>query len=191
MKKILQLLLFSLLITLSVFFYTYYLKENEQSVKNKKKIENEILVQNQNNLIKNLSYEVKFDNNTEYKITSELSELVYENDTEIVKMQKVSAEFVDRGKLPLIIKSENANYNNMNYNTNFYDNVTITYDNNIINSNKLDLNFTENIVNIYDNVVYESLNGLVKTDNIKIDLITRKVNIFMNDTKKKVKLISK
>ena len=79
----------------------------------------------------------------------------------------------------------------MNYNTNFYDNVTITYDNNIINSNKLDLNFTENIVNIYDNVVYESLNGLVKTDNIKIDLITRKVNIFMNDTKKKVKLISK
>ena len=31
-----------------------------------KKIENEILVQNQNNLIKNLSYEVKFDNNTEY-----------------------------------------------------------------------------------------------------------------------------
>ena len=59
-----------------------------------------------------------------------------------------------------------------------------------MNSNK-DLNFTENIVNIYDNVVYESLNGLVKTDNIKIDLITRKVNIFMNDTKKKVKLISK
>ena len=43
----------------------------------------------------------------------ELSELVYENDTEIVKMQKVSAEFVDRGKVPLIIKSENANYNNM------------------------------------------------------------------------------
>ena len=191
MKKILQLLLFGLLIILSVFFYNYYLKENEQIVKNTKEIESEILIQNQNNLIKNLSYEVKLDNNTQYKITSELSELIYENGIEIVKMQKVSAEFIDRGKLPLIIKSENANYNNMNYNTNFYDQVIITYDNNIISSNKLDLDFTENIVTIYDNVVYEGLNSSVKTDNIKINLITRKINIFMNDTKKKVKLISK
>tara|TARA_Y100000591_G_C21787789_1_gene674811 strand:+ start:171 stop:746 length:576 start_codon:yes stop_codon:yes gene_type:complete len=191
MKKILQLLLFGLLIILSVFFYIYYLKENEQIVKNTKEIESEILIQNQNNLIKNLSYEVKLDNNTQYKITSELSELIYENGIEIVKMQKVSAEFIDRGKLPLIIKSENANYNNMNYNTNFYDQVIITYDNNIISSNKLDLDFTENIVTIYDNVVYEGLNSSVKTDNIKINLITRKINIFMNDTKKKVKLISK
>ena len=190
MKKIIQLLLSSLLIIFSIFFYTIYLKEDKQIVK-KKEIKNESLIQNQNNLIKNLSYEVKFDNNAQYLITSELSELVYENDIEIVKMQKVFAKFVNKDNLVLTIKSENANYNNINYNTSFYNEVVITYDNNIVNSNKLDLNFTENIVTIYDNVVYEGLNGLVKTDNIKIDLNTRKVNIFMNDKQKKVKLISK
>ena len=191
MKIIIQLLLSALLIIFSIFFYTNYLKEEKLIVKKEKEIKNENLNQSQNNLIKNLSYEVKFDNNAQYLITSELSELIYENDTEIVKMQKVFAKFIDKSNLPITIKSENANYNNMNYNTSFYDKVIITFDNNVVNSNKLDLNFTKNIVTIYDNVVYEGLNGLVKTDNIKIDLNTRKVNIFMNDKQKKVKLISK
>ena len=106
-------------------------------------------------------------------------------------MQKVTAKFIDQNNLPLIISSINANYNNSNYNTKFSDKVTINYDNNVINSDNLDLNFTENIVTIYNNVVYEGLNGLAKTDNVKIDLITKKTNIFMNDKKKKVELLSK
>ena len=106
-------------------------------------------------------------------------------------MQKVTAQFIDQNNLPLIIKSDYANYNNSNYNTKFYNNVSINYDDNSINSKNLDLNFSENIAKIYNNVVYEGLNSLAKTDNIKIDLITKKVNIFMNDEKKKVELISK
>ena len=191
MRKILQLSLLSLLILISYFFYTYFLKINEKSNIVKKQLNNETLSESQNNLIKNLRYQVKFDNNTEYIITAELSELTYENDTEVVKMQKVRAEFIDRGNLPLVIISDYANYNNTNYNTQFYDNISIKYDNNLINSENLDLNFTENIAKIYNNVVYEGLNSLAKTDNIKINLLTKKVNIFMNDEKKKVELISK
>ena len=192
MKKILQLSLLGLLILTSYIFYLYFLKINEPSIsKNKSKIKNETLSDTQNNLIKNLKYEVKFDNETEYIITSELSELIYEDDIEIVKMQKVTAKFTDQSNLPLIVVSDYANYNNSNYNTKFYNNVVIKYDNNTINSENLDLNFTENIDKIYNNVVYDGLNGLAKTDNIKINLITKKVNIFMNDTKEKVELISK
>ena len=191
MRKILQLSLLSLLILISYFFYTYFLKINEKSNIVKKQLNNETLSESQNNLIKNLRYQVKFDNNTEYIITAELSELTYENDTEVVKMQKVRAEFIDRGNLPLVIISDYANYNNNNYNTEFYDNISIKYDNNLINSDNLDLNFAENIAKIYNNVVYEGLNSLAKTDNIKINLLTKKVNIFMNDEKKKVELISK
>ena len=191
MRKILQFSLLSLLILISYFFYIYFLKINEKSNIVKKQISDETLSENQNNLIKNLKYQVKFDDNTEYIITAELSELTYENDTEIVKMQKVRAEFVDQGNLPLVIISDYANYNNTNYNTQFYDNISIKYDNNFINSENLDLNFAEKIAKIYNNVVYEGLNGLAKTDNIKINLLTKKVNVFMNDTKKKVELISK
>ena len=192
MKKILQLSLFSFLVLASYFFYVNFLKINEQSnIKNKMGIKNDNLSETQNNLIKNLEYKVKFDNKTQYIITADLSEIIYEDDIEIIKMQKVTAQFIDQNNFPLIVKSDYANYNNSNYNTKFYNNVMIKYDNNSINSNNLDLNFTENIAKIYNNVVYDGLNGLAKTDNIKINLITKKVNIFMNDSKKKVELISK
>ena len=191
MKKILQLSLFSILILISYFFYIYFLKTNEESNIIKREKNTTTISTSQNNLIKNLKYQVKFDNNTQYIITADLSEIVYENNTEIVKMQKVTAQFIDQNNLPLIIKSDYANYNNSNYNTKFYNNISINYDDNSINSKNLDLNFSENIAKIYNNVVYEGLNSLAKTDNIKIDLITKKVNIFMNDEKKKVELISK
>lgn len=191
MKKILQLSLFSILILISYFFYIYFLKTNEESNIIKREKNTTTISTSQNNLIKNLKYQVKFDNNTQYIITADLSEIVYENNTEIVKMQKVTAQFIDQNNLPLIIKSDYANYNNSNYNTKFNNNVSINYDDNSINSKNLDLNFSENIAKIYNNVVYEGLNSLAKTDNIKIDLITKKVNIFMNDEKKKVELISK
>ena len=144
MRKILQFSLLSLLILISYFLYLF-LKINEKSNIVKKQISDETLSEGQNNLIKNLKYQVKFDDNTEYIITAELSELTYENDTEVVKMQKVRAEFVDQGNLPLVIISDYANYNNTNYNTQFYDNISIKYDNNFINSENLDLNFAEKI----------------------------------------------
>ena len=191
MKKALQLFLICLLISLSVIFYMYYINSNKIIEESKKEIQNEILDKNQNNLIRNLIYEVKFDNNTQYIISAELSELVYENDIEIVKMQKVNAKFVDENNKPLIITSKNAIYNNSNYNTEFSRDVMISYENNTVNSGNLDLNFVENLITIYNNVVYEGSNGLAKTDNIKINLITKQINIFMNDAEEKVELISK
>ena len=191
MKKALQLFLICLLISLSVIFYMYYINSNKIIEESKKEIQNEILDKNQNNLIRNLIYEVKFDNNTQYIISAELSELVYENDIEIVKMQKVNAKFVDENNMPLIITSKNAIYNNSNYNTEFSKDVMISYENNTVNSGNLDLNFVENLITIYNNVVYEGSNGLAKTDNIKINLITKQINIFMNDAEEKVELISK
>ena len=191
MKKISQLLLIFFLVLISIFFYLYYFENTEQVNKSNNKIKNEILSENQNNLIKNLKYQVKFDNNSQYLISADLSELIYEDNVEIVKMQKVEANFINEENLPLKITSDKANYNNSNYNTEFSQNIVIQYEDNVIKSENLDLNFTENIVIIYNNVVYEGLDGLAKTDNIKIDLITKKINIFMNEKKKKIKLITK
>ena len=191
MKKISQLLLIFFLVLISIFFYLYYFKNTEQVNKSNNKIENEILSENQNNLIKNLEYQVKFDNNSQYLISADLSELIYEDNVEIVKMQKVEANFINEENLPLKITSDKANYNNSNYNTEFSQNIVIQYEDNLIKSENLDLNFTENIVIIYNNVVYEGLNGLAKTDNIKIDLNNKKINIFMNEKKNKIELISK
>ena len=191
MKSVYQLLLISLLILISIFFYKYYFKTYEQVNEVKNEIINENLEENQNNLIKNLSYKARFDDNKQYIITAETSELIYENDIEIVKMQKVTAKFIDEKNSPLVIISEYAKYNNSNYNTEFSGNILIKYKDNTIKSDNLDLDFVKNIATVYNNVEFDGSVGFAKTDNIKIDLISKKINIFMNNSINKVKIIPK
>ena len=191
MKKFIQLFLFSILILISIYFYRNYFKPIPQSEEIVQIEENDSLTESESNLIKNLKYNVKFDDNSQYSITSEISELTYENGIEIVKMQKTTAIFIDENNIPLIIRSDYATYNNQNYNSSFSQNVTVEYVNHLVKSENLDLNFIENIITIYNNVVYEGMEGIIKTDNAKIDLITKNVEIFMNNSQSKVKVISK
>jgi lipopolysaccharide assembly outer membrane protein LptD (OstA) len=196
MKKFAQLILILLIVVISVFFYNKYFRVNVVS-EIESKIEpivetneenNSIGVKN--NLIKNLKYDVNLENNTKYNISSDLSEIIYIENIEYVRMQNVIAVFIDKNNIPIIIKAKKALFNNSTYNTKFDQNVEITYLDNLINSDELDLNFNENIASIYNNVVYEGNHGRIKTDNIVINLITKKIDIFMNNKKNKVKIIS-
>ena len=191
MKKLIQLFIFLLLILLSFLFYFNFLKTNKTSVLKKIELkENSSLLESDNNLIKNLEYNVTFNDDTKYTITAELSELKYEGD-EIVEMQFVTAIYNDKEGIPLIITSKNATYNNSNYNTEFFNNVKVIYLTNVILSEKLDINFNENIIKIYENVVYEGLKGTIKADNVKLNLITKNMEIFMEDNDKKIEISSK
>ena len=196
MKKFAQLILILLIVVISVFFYNKYFRVNVVS-----EIESKIepivetneendSIEVKNNLIKNLKYDVNLENNTKYNISSDLSEIIYIENIEYVRMQNVIAVFIDKNNIPIIIKAKKALFNNSTYNTQFDQNVEITYLDNLINSDELDLNFNENIASIYNNVVYEGNHGRIKTDNIVINLITKKIDIFMNNKKNKVKIIS-
>ena len=191
MKRIIQLILFFIIILTSLIFYQTYLKEIKKTSIIIDKTQNKIVEENQNNLIQNLKYEVRLDQNNQYIITSDLSEITYENDIEIVKMQKVTAIFIDGKNIPLTITSDKAIYNNSNYNTNFSDNIQVEYLNNVIISDKMDLDFKNNVINIFGNVQYDGIQGSVKTDNIKINLITKKIDIYMNKYNKNVEVITK
>lgn len=191
MKKIvIQIILFFLILLICFFFYKKYFTTKENIVKDisKDQIEN---TENPNNLIKNLKYDVKFENRTQYTITSNLSEITYQDGEEIVLMQTVKAIFKDKDGSILEIISDKAEFNNSTYNTNFNKNVKITYLDNSIQSEKLLLNFEENVVTISDNIIYEGIQGLMKTDNIKIDLISKSVEVFMNNKTDKVEITSK
>ena len=192
-KKVVQLFLFFLLIVTGFIFYQTYFSDkknkeiNLKSQRDAKIVDNENL-DKQNNLIKNLKYSVNLDNNREYVIKAELSELKYENNIEIVRMQKVFGVFIDNTNSPINISSNYAIYNRTSSNTLFEDRVKIEYIDNVITSDKLDLNFEKNVVTIYDNVVYEGLEGSVIADNITIDLIDKEIEFYMHDKSNKVKI---
>tara|TARA_B110001452_G_C15124444_1_gene391877 strand:+ start:262 stop:837 length:576 start_codon:yes stop_codon:yes gene_type:complete len=191
MKKVIKLILFLLIIIISIIFYKVYFIENkileiESNVSEEQKVTNP-----ENNLIKNLKYEVKLDDQNQYIITSDFSEISYRNDVELVKMQKVKAMLINQKNIPLIITSEHATYNNFNYNTQFNQNVRIKYLNNIILSDKMDFDLNNNLITIYQNVKYDGIKGNIIADNIKIDLITKKIEIYMSNVNDNVEVTTK
>ena len=191
MKKAIQLILFSFLVIISIIFYKIYFKENEKLKVDINVQEEKLNTNSENNLIQNLKYEVKLGEDNQYIITSDLSEITYENSVEIVKMQKVVAIFIDKTNIPLIVVSDQAIYNNLNYNTKFNQNVRIEYLDNVILSDYMDLNFKDNLITINENVKYSGIQGTIIADNIKIDLITKKIEIYMDDTNDNVEIATK
>ena len=192
MKKFAQLILILLIVVISVFFYNKYFRVNVVS-EIESKIEPIVETNEENNsigaknnLIKNLKYDVVLNNNSQYSITSDLSEIMYIDNIELVSMTNVTAKFIDKDNSILTIISDKGIFNNSSYNTKFEDNVKILYLGHIIYSEKLDLNFDENIATIYENVIYQGYQGKIKTDNAIINLITKNVELFMNSPEEKM-----
>ena len=188
MKKITQLILFIFVIFALFLFNKIYLSKDDKIITQLVVPDDQLAQQSKNNLIKNLKYVVNLDQNNQYIITSDLSELINDNNNELVKMQNVKAIIIDKNKDSFIIKSDIADYNNSNYSTKFRNNVSIEYMNNRIFSDKLDLNFKNNEAKIFDNVKYEGLYGTITSDNILINLISKKVDLYMNNENDKVQL---
>ena len=58
-------------------------------------------------------------------------------------------------------------------------------------SDKMDLDFKNNVIIIFENVQYDGIQGSIKTDNVKIDLITKKIDIYMDKYNDNVEVITK
>ena len=89
---------------------------------------------------------------------------------------------------PIIIKSNYAKYNKINYETNFEEDVLLTYQTHRITSQNLDLSFENNLATIYNKIVYDNNNVKISADILEIDLITKNSKIFMNNEYKKIKI---
>ena len=190
-KKYIQFILIILTFSIGYLSFKYFLNPKVKTNEVSKVDENQIVDEIQNNLVKNLNYDVKFNNKSRYNITAELSELTYENGVEIVLMQKVKALVVDKNGTELKITSDYAIFNNATYDTDFSEFVNIKYLDHLINSNKLNLDFANNIAKISENLVYEGSQGVLTADNMIINLITKNVEIFMNSPKKNVEILTK
>ena len=190
MKKIIQIILILLiLISIIVFKNLYFINNKNNTVSELKIPEDKIVQLTNNDVIKNLEYQINIDEDNRYIISSEITELIESNDNEILQMTKVKAIILDKDNKPITIKSDNAIYNNRNHNTIFRKNVSIQYMENKIYSDKLDLNFKDKIVRIFDNVNYIGKNGLIYSDNIMLNLITKKVDIYMHNKIDNVRII--
>jgi len=182
MSRVIKIVLFSLMILLLIIFYKIYLEEKNlivQDINTNPTIQKETL---KDNLIHKLTYSVNLGQDNEYIINSELSEITYNNDTtEIVNMRGVTATIIDKNQLPIMIKSDLAEYDNSDYGTLFKKNVRINYLNHEISSNEMQLDFKNKLIKIYDKVQYNGSLGQMFTSNIDIDINNNKIEIYMDN----------
>ena len=201
-KIIVQILLIITAITIlsATFYYYFYdnaIKNNIQQSSSSKKelkinnsVENLSEVEDSNsNLLNNISYENFDAEGNKYQISASTGELK-NLDSNIIYMTNVVALIYLKNLDTLKIVSDNAIFNNINFNSNFYNNVELSYLDHQLNSEKLDLKFDENLIVLKEKVLYQSLDTKLFADAIVIDLITKNSKIFMNDSEKKIKILN-
>ena len=201
-KKVsIQIILLLLIIFLIFFAYKTYFKSKENvniEKINKSELEttnnsNDIKldkIDEDSNLIKNLKYISKDVLGNKYIITSKYSEINLEN-ANMINMIDVNAKITMLNKEPIFVTSKYATYNNVNYETIFFDEVEINYLDNIINSEKFNISIADNFAKVSEDVIYQNQGVMLEADTIEIDLITKNSKIFMNDKNKKIKIINK
>jgi len=198
-KSFIQLILFSIIILSSFIVYQYFFKDNK-SVKIIDSQPNEIQSQNSqimqskiidtDNIIEKLEYKSIDAYGNEYVIKSSKAESQVD-DTNNVKLFKVSATIYSPNKKPIMIKSDFALHNKLTFNTKFYDNVEILHDTIEVTSGNLDLLYKENRVDLYNIKSANYKQSILLADKITFDILTKNVSVNMYKDHQRIKILYK
>ena len=90
--------------------------------------------------------------------------------------------YLTDGRIVKIV-SEIANYNRIEQNMSFEENVIVIEAKNKLNSDNLDFNTKQNFIIAYNNVEFENEEGLIFADKIIVDLTSKTSKISMYDNK--------
>jgi lipopolysaccharide export system protein LptA len=182
-KIVIQLLLLTLIVFLIFYFYKDYSNEQNQITFNE--LNNNIDITGiQNNVVKDIEYK-KIYNSTgdEFLIKAFYGEFIDDNN-EMIILTGVNALINRNDGSSVYIKSDKAKYDTINNNTNFMNNVELTYLDNKINSNFLDIIFSQNLIQAYGNLVYQNIDYNLFADKMELDIDTKNTKIFMFDNSK-------
>ena len=192
-KTFLQLFLLMVILIISFFFFKiYFTKDNIVNISKNIEINenNETLNKKESNLIYNIEYVSELNDGYFYVISSEFAEITQMGESDKIKMKNVVATINLNNSKPIKIYADNAYYNDINSNTNFYGNVLMTYNEHIINSDNLDLMLGKNLATLSNNVVYKNLDTKLEADKVEVDLITKNSKVFMYNSSNTVKLVN-
>ena len=139
-----------------------------------------------NNLTKEIQYLTTNKNGDTFEILAEFGKTNLKN-SDILDLEIVDGTITSDKRSKITITSDFAQYNYVNQNAKFYNNVVIKYDMKVINCDNVDINIDENIAIAYSNVVVEDNESVMKAQVVTIDIITKDIEINSED---KVKIFT-
>tara|TARA_Y100000389_G_C17389784_1_gene479191 strand:- start:597 stop:1193 length:597 start_codon:yes stop_codon:yes gene_type:complete len=188
-KAIFQVFLILFVFSLIIFFYfNYFYKKNFESTSQKDKITNTDISQTPNgSTIKEILYESYDNEGNKFIIESKSGTFDEKTNTEI-NMVDVQAKINLANGTFITLVSDAARYNSFNSNTKFIKNVKLVYLNHRVNSDNIDVIFTESKLEAYNNLIYTNSDINLIADKVELDLLTKNTKIIMFDNSK-VKII--
>jgi len=178
-KIIIQFLLLIALfgIIISVFFLYFNEEKNqkETNIKTSKIIKSEIDNET-GTLIKDINYSFSDSSGNYYELFSEIGIIDIKN-SDTIFMTNVKALIYLKNSPPIKIVSKYANYNKIDHETNFFEDVELTHLIHKATSENLDISFNNNKAAMYKNIVYNKPGTQLTADRLEIDLITKNTKI--------------
>ena len=187
-NKIIQ---FSLVIVgIILFFFTYYSSDKDKIVD----IDKNILVggvsqltKEISNIIENVEYVGSNNKGTFFELNAAIAEIKYDKPN-ISHLQDVFVVIKLSNLRTIHIRSDKAVFNKISNDCEFFGNVEITEQDNIITSDNLDLYMSKNLITAYNNVKYNGIKGFLIADKVDIDILKNEANIFMFEKNDKVQV---
>jgi hypothetical protein len=181
-KTLFQVVLFFLFLFLSIFFYfNYFYKKDSRLASKQNEITNtDISKSSEGTTIKEISYE-SFDNEGNKFIIKSKSGTFDKKKTDEINMINVEAKITLTNGTFITLVSDAAKYNSLNSNTRFIYNVKLKYLTHKINSDNIDVIFTESKLEAYNNLIYRNSDINLSADKVELDLLTKNTKIFMFD----------
>ena len=181
-KTIFQVVLLLLVLFLSIFFYLNYFhkKDSKLTSKNDGITDTDNSESLEGTTIKEILYESYDNEGNKFIIKSKSGTFDKKKENEI-NMVNVEAQINLTNGTFISLVSDTARYNSFNSNTKFINNVKLVYLNHKINSDNIDVIFTESKLEAYNNLIYKNSDVNLSADKVKLDLLTKNTKIFMFD----------
>ena len=179
--------------------------DNEIEEKNKlnsKKVESEDFdikeetkkkIPSQKKIIKNLVKDVEYTSvdergNKFYLLANSGKSNI--NDNDILDLDNVRGRITSDTRETIYIVSDYAEYNSVNLNSKFYDNVIINYQDKEITCVNFDINMETSKAIAYNSVVITDPKSIMKAGIVEFDLKTKNININPESSKEEISVIT-
>ena len=182
---------FSLVIAIIIlFFTTYYSSDKDEIVDVNKNISTESaskLTEETSNIIEDVNYTGTNNRGTFFELNAAIAEIKHD-EPNLSRLQDVFVVIRLRNLRTIQIQSDKAVFNKISNDCEFFGNVKITEQDNVITSDNLDFFNSKNFLQAYNNVEYSGMKGALIADKVDVDLLKNEANIFMFKKNDKVKV---
>ena len=182
---------FSLVIAIIMLvFITYYSGDKDKIVdadKNSYTENASKLTEETSNIIENVNYTGTNNRGTFFELNAAIAEIKHD-EPNLSRLQDVFVVIRLRNLRTIHIQSDKAVFNKISNDCEFFGNVKITEQDNVITSDNLDFYNSKNFLQAYNNVEYSGMKGALIADKVDVDLLKNEANIFMFKKNDKVKV---